>query len=226
MILSRANLAVREVVGDTEGLNVVHIDPDGSTVASNGRVLLAVGPVDAARVQMPGVGQAGPGAFGVNVPPKTIDIAVRNIPKDRNAPQAVAITQCDDDVVELTTQSSTETQRVSARPAKVRYSAWRDVLQSVRRALAPDRRICISRKDMVDLLTAMDHAAGPAGDEGAVFIEFGSESDALLVRGYSAVNGGQRIIGAIKPRVAGEWLALSRWERGVFSLFAKTPKNA
>jgi hypothetical protein len=224
MILSRANLAVREVVGDTEGLNVVHIDPDGSTVASNGRVLLAVGPVDAARVQMPGVGQAAPGAFGVNVPPKTIDIAVRNIPKDRNAPQAVAITQCDDEIVELTTQSSTETQRVSARPAKVRYSAWRDVLQSVRRALAPDRRICVSRKDAIDILTAIDHAAG-IGDEGAVFLEFGGESDAILIRGYSATNGGQRVIGVIKPLVAGEWLALSRWERGVFSLFAKTPKG-
>lgn len=224
MILSRANLAVREVVGDTEGLNVVHIDPDGSTVASNGRVLLAVGPCDTNRVQMPGVGQAAPGGLGVNVPPKTIDIAVRNIPKDRNAPQAVAVTDCSDENVELTTQSATETQRVSTRPVKIRFSDWRAVLQGVRKALAPDRRICISRKDAIDLLSAMEHAAG-VGDEGAVFIEFGSETDAILIRGYSAVNGGQRIIGVIKPMVAGEWLALSVWERMVFSLFAKTPKG-
>jgi hypothetical protein len=223
MILSRANLAVREVVGDAEGLNVVHIDADGSTVASNGRVLLAVGPIDPNRVQMPGIGQAAPGTFGVNVPPKTVDIAVRNIPKDRNAPQAVAVTQCDDDTIELTTQSATETQRVSARPVRVRFSNWRDVLQNVRKALKPDRRICISRKDAIDLLNAMEHAAG-VGDEGAVFIEFGSETDAILIRGYNAVNGGQRIIGVIKPLVAGEWLALSRWERVVFSLFAKTPR--
>jgi hypothetical protein len=204
----------------------VHIDADGSTVASNGRVLLAVGPVDASRVQMPGVGQAAPGGLGVNVPPKTIDIAVRNIPKDRNAPQGVAITQCDDDAIELTTQSSTETQRVSARPVKIRFPDWRSVLQNVKRAVSmtPDRRICFSRKDALDILTAIDHAAG-IGDEGIVFMEFGSESDAILIRAYSTINGKQRIIGIIKPMVAGEWLALSTWERVVFSLFAKMPKG-
>jgi len=218
MLFSRSNLAVRYIASKDPkdgALNCVHFAPDGATVASNGRSLLAVSPANSAEANFPYEGeQAEPFAEGVSVELDIIEDAVRNLPKDRRPSlQHVAMTQCDATQVELTTIDMRKTKRVSGAPIREEFPHWKTIL---RKAHASNRvgKICINRRELTSLLNAMDEACPDPG-ETPVFIEFGGETDGVILRAIS-YESGQHAVGFIMPlNTGGKWVQEDSWVDGV-----------
>ena len=229
MLFSKSNLAVGRVAAkDTQDqtLNCVHFAADGSTVASNGRSLLAVGPVDESRVHFPPVeGNASPPSAGVSVALDIVDDAVRNLPKDkRMSIQHAKMTRCTEEKVEFTTVSTRKEKRVAGRPRRERFPDWKGIVKKARDG-ATVGRVCVNRRDLVELLSAMDEAAGEY-DEGAVFVEFGGEDNALLFRAVNPRTG-QHVVGMTMPmRTGGQWVKTDSWEQEVYKMEIKIRRLA
>lgn len=224
MLFSKANLAVAQVAARNSPkrvLNGVHFAEDGSTVAANGKMVLAVGPVDPDRVSFPDVGgDADPGPEGTTVPTEVVEQAVKNLPRDRTpSAQHVALTECGKRV-ELTTVSKTKEQRVAGRPLPDRFPSWRDVLRKARKA-ATAGRVCLNRRDLVQMLEAVDSACPDKGTENPVFIEFGGETDGIVMRSLNYETG-QQAVGFVMPLdTGGKWLPQNSWVRKLFRFSAK-----
>ena len=103
MLYSKANLYVAKVASkDTidRGLHGVRLEADGSTVASNGRIVMAVSPVDPERASFPP--EAGdlidPGGDGMVIPVDAIEKTLKNISRDKRlALQYVGMTKAKDE---------------------------------------------------------------------------------------------------------------------------------
>jgi hypothetical protein len=232
MLFSKANLTVQEVASkeSTEiGINCVHLNNDGSTVAANGKVIMAVGPVDPTKVHFPDVGKHSEpkrfGALGVSVPLDLIDKVMKNIPKDkRMSLQHVAMTEDrDPQKIKFTTTDMTHEQSVAGFPKREPFPEWEATFRRVRGENGT--KICLNRGDLIDLLQAMESACPARGGHNPIFIEINPEGKGLVLR-CSNFESGQRVIGAITSlNTDGHWLPADTWERGVFSIVAKTIKK-
>ncbi len=230
MIFSKANLAVKEVASPEAinvGINCIHLNNDGSTVAANGKIIMAVGPVDPTKVHFPDVGKRSEpkkfGALGVSVPLDLIDKVIRNIPKDKNL-QIVAMTEDRDaQKVKFTTTDMTHEQSVAGYPKREPFPEWEVTFRKLRGEGAT--KICLNRRDLIDLLNALESACPDRGGDNPVFIEINPEGKGLVLRCVNRESG-QRAIGAITSyNTDGHWLPTDSWERGVFAVVVKTIKR-
>lgn len=230
MIYSKANLKVASVASSDPlagGLSGVYLEPDGSTVAGNGRVMMAVEPVpDDSAVYFPerAAEQMEPGS-GMLIPVELIKKVVTGMEKGakgRTATGYVALTKMKDfaRVGFTSVNAKGDPTTNAALPLQSRFPDWRTVL----RKLWPTRlgstgrttewKVCLMRSDLLSLLKAMEEAA-PGG--GPVFISGSMEGDGVVLR-TTALDSKQRVVGAIGGlEVGGNWLPLTKWERGVFS---------
>jgi len=216
MLLGSANLFVSGMASrDTKdvALSQVHLEPDGTTVASNGRAIMAVEGVDRETIHWPAMSEAEPPEEGVGLPLSVVGQALKNMPADkRTSLQNAALTRCDN-LVELTTLDMEKEQSVTGRSVSARYPEWRGVLQDAGRK-AKQARVCISRRDMMGILSSMDKAC-EGGSDSPVFIELGGEKDGVVLRGLNYATS-QHVVGMIAPLdVEGKWPALGLWERAV-----------
>jgi hypothetical protein len=198
-------------------LNAVHFAENGATVASDGFVMMAVGPVDEEHVSFPDVGeQAAPSAGGVSVDLDIVNQAFKNLPKKgkRASLQNTAMTRCAAKV-EFTTTDLKKEQRVAGKFVQGVFPAWTDILRRAQSACGVGR-VCLRRRQLITLLEAMDNAAGDSGDKGPVFIEFGGEGDTVMLRTQNHATG-QHVIGVVQPLgVDGHWIEQDDWERSIF----------
>ena len=214
MLFSKANLAVTKVASDDPkdaSLNCVHFTVDGATVASNGKCIMAVSPVNEDNVHFPFDGaQAEPFAEGVSVELDIVDQAVRNLPRDkRMSLQHVAMTRCDNLKVEFTTVDMRKEQRVAGAPVREEFPQWKTIMREAR-ARAVHGRLCINRRDLMQLLDAMDQACPDPG-EAPLFIELGGELDGIILRSQNYETA-QQAIGFIMPlNTNGKWLGENAW---------------
>lgn len=214
MLFSRANLAVTKVASTDArdpALNCVHFTGDGATVASNGKCVMIVSPVDESNVHFPFDGeQSEPFAEGVSVELETIQQAIKNLPRDkRTSLQHVAMTACGTRKVEFTTVDLRKEQRVASAPVKEEFPQWKTILRQAR-SKATAGRLCINRRDLMQLLDAMDQACPDPG-ETPLFIEFGGELDGLVLRCQNYETG-QQSVGFIMPlNTDGRWLQDNDW---------------
>ncbi len=217
MIYSRASLAVVDAASTDprrRALNSVHLAEDGSTVAADGRTLVAVSPVREKDAHFPIEEHASPPSGGTCVDLDIVVQATKNLPRDRRPiTQFAALTRCDDQV-EFTTTDLRKTQRVGAAPVRDLFPNWRKALAHALRR-AKKTRICVDRKRLQALLKTLDAAAGEGDVDSPVFIEVGEEKDALVLRAESP-NTGQRIVAMLTPLdTKGEWLKRNKWERRI-----------
>ena len=222
MLFSRANLAVRTVVGKGKDLKRgIHFAEDGSTVATNGRMLLVVGPVDEERVHYPDVGKtAEPGAGGVTVEVGIVDQAAKNIPRDKRISlQHVAMTERSKTKVKFTTVDPVKEQHVSGRPMDGTFPNWAKSIQDARSSDLVGR-VCLNRRDLVEMLKAIEVACSDKGDEHPVYIEFRGESDQVVLRSINYATG-QMAVGLIASKTKEKWLQSNPWERKTFARSAK-----
>lgn len=228
MLFSKSNLMVGQVastnINDT-GINCIHLNPDGSTAATNGKVVMAVSPVDAKRVHFPDVGeQATPGPNGVSIPLDLLDRAIKNLPKDKRVSlQNVAMTKNRDPrKVELTCTDMRHEQRVAGQPKSEPFPLWKQVMRRVRGTGGV--KICLNRKDLIQLLTALEAAAPDKGGENPVYIEINPSCVGMVLRCVNRETG-QRAVGAITAyNTGGQWLPTDEWEKDVFQTEVKKLK--
>ncbi len=215
MIFSRASLSVVSAASDDprrRALNSVHIAEDGTTVASDGTVLIAVSPVDAESSHFPLDLHVEPPSGGVCVELDIVEQAIKNLPKDsRPHTQYAAMTRCDDAEVEFATTNLRKTQKVASAPLRDRFPDWRGSIAGAR-GMARVGRVCLDRRRLISLLRTLEAAAG---EEEAVFIEIGDENDAILIRTQNPETK-QRIVARMQPLdTRGGWLKRNKWEKGI-----------
>jgi hypothetical protein len=220
MLYSRANLLVARVASDNPydgALHGVALERDGGTVASNGRVILAVGPAGAG-VQFPDVGERASVGEGVVLRPELVEEALKIIPKDKRLSlQHVALTVArDPSKVEFCTiDKAGKERRIADLPKKERFPDWRKVAAKARGSV-PKAKVCLARRDLVLLLRTMEEAAPDAGNDAKVFLEVGGEGGGLVLRTVNRATG-QHVLGvASGVRLeGGAWLPCDTWEGDV-----------
>lgn len=232
MIYTRANLLVHRVAGgkdDAKQLRCVHLDEDGTTVASNGEVVLAVEPApDGAykgwpegKVPLTGVDTPA----GRNLPVKQAKKVLKHLPsaaKTGEKAQVAGLTRCGPNRVELTVLQKGGETREARKPRNLPYVDWREAIEqaSLGEAASPkEGRICAGRRQLEELLDCIDRACGSkrADPVGPVFIEM--VGGPIVVRAAHPITG-QRMVGFVQPlkRAKGEWLDYSDWEESLLSV--------
>jgi hypothetical protein len=248
MIFSRANLSVVAVASRDpfdKGLNGVRVEPDGSTVAGNRRMILAIGPVDSEGGEGGGVffpvgGRVGVGDEGVVLPVDLVSEALGDLPRgSRPELQYAAVTGRGGDgvggagvgagagKVELTTvNAGGRERRVADYPKRERFPDWRAVVRGIRGGGGDGvvARMVVNRKDLIALLGAMDEACPDKSGENLVWIELGR---GMVLRSFNRETG-QRAVGSITVSKVGAgtegWLPLDWWEEGVMGVVRKVVK--
>lgn len=232
MLLSRASLTAAEVAGRDPGDEVLHqlaVESDGTTAASDGRVLLAVGPVTERPRAFPDFpGEAGAEAEvrasgHAGIPPEVAARALRDMPRGALGLELgyAALTRCEPGRggVGLTTTNLNRNLTVDGMRSRKRFPEWRGVLAAGRRGEGPGdtRRVCVDRRALVRLLRALDAAA--PDPEACVFLEIPpGEAAGLVLRARNAVTG-QAVVGlAMSVNTRGAWLPETAWEAGVFGV--------
>jgi hypothetical protein len=209
------------------GLNCVRFNPDGSTVATNGKVIMAVGPVDEEKVHFPDVGeQTTPPAQGVSIPLDLLDKAIKNLPKDKRPQlQNVAMTiNRDPRKIELTTYDMRHEQRVAGLPKQEPFPEWKGILRKLRGGSEGRVRVCLNRKTLIELLQALEDACPDKGGENPIYLEFNPDGNGIVLRCVNRETG-QRAIGAATTyNTGGQWLPSDAWEQGVFQTEVKKLK--
>lgn len=218
MLYNKSNLVVAQVASKDEfdrGLNGVRFEPDGTTVAGNKRVMVAVEGVDESKVPYPDVGpRATPGDRGVVLEVDHVQEALSNIPRDkRPVLHHCAMTKghADATMVELTTvNAGGRERRVSDRPKRDRYPNWKKVVRTVR---GDDPvRVCVNRSDLIDLLKTLEAACPDKGNDCPVYLEIGQ---GIMARSHNR-DTNQQAVGAINAYdTRGYWLEDNEFMRGV-----------
>ncbi len=221
MLVSKANIMVAGVAaseGTDPELSCVHIAGDGSTVAANGRMMMAVEPVaENSFFPIEEDERASPPEEGVSLPLHIIDQVRKNLPRDkRPVMQQAALTKCTAAKVEFTTISKTEERKVGGRPIPQRFPRWREVFAETRRR-ADVTRVCFSRKDLMDMLAAMDKACPDPSKKNVVFMHVGGERDPILLRALN-LSTGQHAVGLVNPiDTNGMWISEDPWEEELYA---------
>ena len=219
-LVSKFSLAVAGVASrDAKdvALHRVHIAADGSAVASNGRALLAISPPNENKAKsFPDMENdvAEPPPDGIGMTLDDVNKVRRNFPTDRRPSlQYAQLTRCSPTEVELMTTNGATKQKVSGQPARGRFPRWRTVLSDARRK-ATRTRICVDRQSLVQILQAIDKACPDRGGYNPVFIEIGSENDAVILRSHN-YESGQTALGLVTPLTVAGWLEESPWEKAL-----------
>jgi len=231
MLLSKANLSVVSIASKDSfdrALNGVRIDPDGATVGSNGKMIMAVGPCDKEdkTVSFPEtVGeQMNPGDRGLVMPLDVIERTQKYMTKGKSSLlNHVAMTKVDDPArIGFTSinQKGDPTTTASL-PKHETYPDWKNVVRKINGSDEKDStslKVCVNRKDLIELLKALESACPNKADANPVFIEVSQNSGGMILRCLNH-DTQQHAIGAINAyNTKGQWLQHDNWEREVFEI--------
>lgn len=230
MLFSKGNLLVSMIASNDPhavGLNCIRLNPDGSTVAANGNMIMAVGPVNEAAIHFPDVGERShPGEKGSSVPLELVDKALKNLPKDKRlALQHIALTKNRDfRKVEFTAFDMQHEQRVAGLPKQEPFPPWQD---SIRRAKGSGgTQICLNRSNLIELLKAISEACPDKSGENPIYIEVNPDPTIGMILRSVNRETGQRAVAAINTYdTKGQWLPDDEWEKTVFRSSAKVVKG-
>jgi len=222
--LSKTNLMASKVAKkekSDESLNQLRIEPDGSSVGSDGHAIMAVEPVQNIPGTMPDLGGTGIEKEGIGIPLPVVEDTLRNLPKGGLAIELGYGVITENDSMEeggriaITTSDLNLEKVVRGRKKRKRFPEWKGVIRNAKRKTKDGGRIAVDRKALIDLLDAMEKAC--VDPDHVVFIEFGNdEKDGIILRSES-VDTKQRVIGFVRPlETGGRWLPLSNWELEVF----------
>jgi hypothetical protein len=213
MILSRSNLlAVQATSKGSPILNNVHVAADGSTVAFDGRALLAISPVnETVKAQVP-LTDSGPIAAST-ISSETVREVLRGLPIDKK--YRGLLEHCDlsaEGVFSLT--DGKRSRSITAKLYNREFVDYKAVLRKGKSAKVV-ARVVLNRERLANLLTILDKACPDASGEAPVFLEFTAEND-LVMRAANPITG-QRAIAYMTSYKAeeGKWLEENEWERAL-----------
>jgi hypothetical protein len=211
MILSKNNLLIHELSAIDKAipvLNNVHIAADGSTVAANGKCLIAVSPVDEKLKSSIPLQETKSDAHTISN--ESIKEVLKNVPKDTMF--GGLLEYCD---TENGTFTSSDGKRKRKLETNVYQKKYIDYKKAFRRIPWNNKkkRIALNRKRLIKLLQTIDKICPDSSGEGAVYIEFTEENNVVL-RSINHING-QRTIALMTTYkgIEGNWLQPDEWEK-------------
>ena len=220
LIYSDSNLkvvAVASTDSHDRALNGVRFEADGSTVASNGRMLMAVGPVKGG-VKFPATAgeRMSIGKAGLVVAVDAVNKALRYMAKGKTlALRHIALTTVPDPArVGFTSlDAKGDPTTIGTLPKVDKFPDWRAILRRLGRGKVS--RVALNRRDLIELLKALEAASSDSGDVSPVFLEIGEGG--VIARTVNRATD-QRIIGALNVYKVreGSWLERDDWEESIF----------
>lgn len=220
MILSRANLEVVQCASRDafdRALNGVQIEADGSTVAGNGRVLMAVGPANEDLAQFPprAAEHLHPPQQGYLMPVESVLKALSHMSRDKRVQlQHVALSRCTDParVGFTSVNAKGDPTQHATLPKMESYPDWKKTFRRIDGENTV--KVCVNRKDLIDLLKALESACPNRGDANPVFMELSERG--MIARCVSHATG-QHAVGVLNAYdTKGKWLLRDAWEQRVF----------
>lgn len=221
MIYTKGNFEVVRVAskdaGD-RGLHGVQFNADGSTVATNGATLLSVGPAVGARWPHGVCDQmepGSPGGPGVLLEPSLIEKVLAALSKQKGL-QGAAMSRVKDPARFGFTVANAKLDptTVAGLPKVDRFPDWASVVRKVRGQAT--MKVCVNRKDLIQVLQAMEAAAPDKGGQNPVFMEVGPEGLVARCKNYET---GQHCVGSVGAyNTGGQWLTPDEWERKALTL--------
>lgn len=229
MIFSKANCTVVKVAskdGHDNALNGVKFEPDGTTIGSNGNTLLVVSPANKDKANFPP--EAGDefdiDSRGLVLPIDVVEKVSKQISrKGKLSYQYIGLTKVKDEArVGCTSVDELGNPNTyAALPKNEEYPPWENMLRGLRGGV----RICLNRKDLIDLLSAIEAACPDKGGINPLFIELDPDGRGLLLRCIN-YDTQQHVIGGInKYDTKGKWLDFNKWELKLFKLIRKVVKK-
>jgi len=223
VIVGKTNLLVVGVTADDKRIPVldnVYMAEDGSTVGSNGRVVLLVSPVhEQVRNNVPIEESYGGG--GVAVEAKAVREAIRNMPRDTMF--GGLLEHCDiksfrgdKSSTQLITSDGHRKRQLSGRVWPRDYINYKKI---VRLAFQNETagRVVLNLKRMLSLLISINKICADPSGETPIYLEF-TNAGTIIVR---ATNRRMRqdVMGIMVTYTGteGKWKNLSDWERGLTS---------
>lgn len=235
MLVSRANLEVVKVTSNDafdQGLFGVRFEADGSSVAGNTRMLVAVGPV-VAKVYFPDsvaddfmISES----EGLIMPKDSVVRALRLLergPKNQHLQHVKLSQMVDDNRVGFTSLNAKGDPTTNAAlPVHQPFPDWRAQIRDVRGPEEGVTRVCLNRKDLILLLETLERACPDKGKISPVFLEIGADGKGIVARCRNLVTG-QDAIGVMMTYKLGDgkWMPLSRWEKVVFAVRRRIRKG-
>lgn len=220
MILSKGNLQVVLVTKDDKNIPVldnVYVAPDGSTVGSNGRVMLAVSPVKK-KVEKSVPLEAGTvPEEGVVLPSSFIKAVMRDIPKDREFGGLLEhlSVRAENGEPEVTVKitDGKRAQSIKGRRFPREYIDYLEVFRNAFSTRKRGVRTVLNLKRLLSLLNAVDKICDDRSGELPVYLEF-AEDGTIIVRATD-FRTAQDVVGVMSAYhgIEGEWKKMSVWER-------------
>ncbi len=200
VLLDRISLAVHEVAHTEAGryiLDHVHVEQDGTAVATDGKLLLAVEPPDANPDELPvTLVPVDVPESGLNLPAKTCATVVKNLKRSSTFKPILdnaVVTRCDKQLVELSSTDLTHVKREGDVPSEGTFPPWRDMVnQPMPAEDAPVTQIGFSLEVLEKIVKTIKKMA--VGDEhtGTIRFTFNIKTGYVLIDSSVA---GRKIIG-------------------------------
>lgn len=220
MIISKSNLLCSEITKHDKipALNNVVLEPDGSTVGSNGKAMLLVGPVSE-QVQQAFPLKGGLADERIVVGEETAKEVLKNIPRDTRFGGVLEHCDVREDAertenVNFSITDGKRTRYIVGKKYDRQYIDYKSILSRVFKSKI-DARVVVNLKRLISLLVTIDKCCPDSSGNQAVYIEFSQDND-VLIRSANAKTG-QRLIGIMQSYkgAEGQWLETDKWERSL-----------
>jgi len=196
------------------------IEPDGSTVGSNGKAMLIVGPVSSKVKQaFPIKGETAEERIVVGE--ETAREVMKSIPRDTRFGGVlehcdVRIDEGKSENVNFSITDGKRTRYIVGKRYERKYIDYKAILSRILNNRI-EAKVIVNLRRLIALLNSIDKCCPDSSGNAAVYIEFSEEKDMLL----RAVNlkTGQRMIGVMQSYkgVEGQWLEQDEWERRFYA---------
>jgi len=224
MILSKKNLLVVECISvdkQVPVLNNIHVAADGSTIASNGRAIIAVSPVpENIKTSIP-INETISGA--VTFSSETVKKVLRNLPKDVQFNGLLEFVDLKNDTFTLT--DGKRKHEVVGKVYDRNYINYKKVISNAFSKNNSEIRVVLNLKRLLALLGTVEKICGDGVAETPVFIEFTKENDVLIVGESNKT--GQQVIAVMSSykEIEGKWIVLNDWAKKITNKFRKIFKK-
>lgn len=215
MILNKSNLEVLRVNQsdkNQQGLNLLHVAKDGSTVAANSRSMVIVSPVkEELKTSIPLEESKGEGG---NLAPLHVKEILKGIPNDTKFKGLLE--HCDVNFnlsghkTVATTTDGKIAKSLSFSKVKQPFINFKQMLKRVVKG-KPKAKVIVNRRRLLDLLNAMEKIAPDRSKETPVYIEVRDNGLVLKCDNRSTK---QRIFSVITS-YQGEFVEEIPWEQGL-----------
>lgn len=231
MIYTKSNLIIVEAAlgkkflsPKNKGLYGVFLDPDGSTVASNQEILVAVSPAKQVSIPDDLISELDPGKFGMLIPPEPIrsSLNTSNAKGSSLLSQLFFLTRTDNGGVGLATIDVQGNATVTAAsPEDVSFPDWKKLVRDALKESEKDKNglSLLGLSQTLTLLQTIRRACGARYAASPLEVRIVERSSSqipvsVIVRSKN-LDTGQDIIGVVTKFDVGD-LPISDWEKKVF----------